>query len=149
APVLLGAVLGTGLQLQQPALWPAWPYLALAAGGAVGIAMFPSRRIAQRLALLLCAGALWGGLAGVRALAFAADGLQPELEGRDLVVTGIVAAMPQRNEAGVRFRFEVEHAGDGGQAVALPPLLQLGWYGAVEGGGQAPAALAPGERWRL
>ncbi|RYZ05929.1 MAG: DNA internalization-related competence protein ComEC/Rec2 [Comamonadaceae bacterium] len=153
---MLGAVLGTALQLQQPALWPAWLYAAVIAAGTIGLAAVLAWRSprgwALALAATVCAAALWGGATGFRAVAFAADGLQPVMEGRDLVVTGVVAAMPQRNEAGVRFRFDVDSARDGAQAVVLPPKLQLGWYGNAEAGAQQvrpPPPLAPGERWQF
>ncbi|MGV3572313.1 MAG: DNA internalization-related competence protein ComEC/Rec2 [Ramlibacter sp.] len=155
APLLLGSVLGPAWQLQQPQLWPWWGYAATCASGAAAFvlaAWLLPARWPQRLAVLLCAAAIGAGVTGWRATAFLADRLQPALEGRDLLVTGIVAAMPQRNEAGVRFRFQVESARDGAGAVALPPKLLLGWYGTTEpaaGPQRELPAPAPGERWRF
>lgn len=149
APLLLGAVLGPALQLQQPQLWPAWIYLAIAAVGAVTLVASLARH-APLPVVLLCAASLCGATTGLRAAAFSADALQPALEGRDLVVTGIVAAMPQRNEAGVRFRFQVESATDGPRPVQLPPRLLLGWYAGNEAAlAVPPPTPAPGERWQL
>ena len=58
--------------------------------------------------------ARWGGwssdLTGVRAVAFQSQAISPALEGRDIRVTGVIAAMPQWSEAGVRFRLGVESA---------------------------------------
>jgi len=158
SPLLLGAVAGTALQLQQPQLWPATPYVLLLVAGLAGLlsaAVLPSARRMQALAVLLCAATLTFGLTGLRAIAFTADRLQPALEGRDLLVTGIVAAMPQRSEAGVRFRFRVESARDGAAAVVLPPKLLLGWYGNADSADSAdsaqrePPGLGPGERWQF
>jgi competence protein ComEC len=156
APVLGGVVLGAAAQLQQPDLWP----LAANVTGACAAALllvFLLGRSANRLrasALLLAAATLSASLAGGRASAYLAHGLDPALEGRDLVVTGIVAALPHRNEAGLRFRFDTESARLGAREVALPPRLLLGWYGAADAEGamdpqrQLPE-LRPGERWRF
>ena len=140
---LLGAVLGPVLQLQQAQLWPAWVYALLAALAVVpaqaGIPGVRGARwkpwlpaFAGMTALLLAFAAT-----GLRASAFQSHALAPALEGRDIEVTGIVAAMPQRNELGLRFRFEVEAS-----AEPLPHLLQLGWY-------DDPGDLRAGERWRM
>jgi len=155
-PALAGAVLGPALQLQQPALWGGLEYAGLAV---LGLALFalarPIGRTFVRVALiLLAAGVLAFGLGGARALQFLSQSLDSQLEGKDLSVTGVVAAMPQRNETGLRFRFEVESAAAEGRPVRLPPQVYLGWYGAPvpDGNGglelqrQAPE-LRAGERW--
>jgi competence protein ComEC len=106
--------------------------------------------------ILLACALLAFALCGLRAARFAAQGLDPELEGRDIAVTGVVAAMPQRNETGVRFRLEVEDASAGGSPVRIPPQLYLGWYGGaipdrdgmLELQRQAPE-LRAGERWQM
>lgn len=159
APALLGFVLGAALQLQQPRLWPAgvYPVLALSAGLVLALAL---RRAgtgyARAVGVFAAALALSAGLAGWRASTYIAQGLDPELEGRDLLVTGIVASLPHRNETGLRFRFDVESARSGGDEVRLPGRLMLGWYGGAEAGGdvmadpqRGPADLRPGERWQL
>jgi competence protein ComEC len=157
APVLAGVVLGAAGQLQQPRLWP-WPAYALIAGAAaVLLVVFLQGRAAgwlRPLALLLAASALSAGIAGGRACAYLAQGLGPALEGRDLVVTGVVAELPHRNEAGLRFRFDTESAQLGPREVVLPPRLLLGWYGAADADGATDAQrqlpeLRPGERWRF
>ena len=154
-PALAGAVLGPALQVQQPALWTAAAYAGL---GALGVALLAWRRGGRGgSALVLLAFALAGFAAcGWRAERFLARGLDPALEGRDLIVTGIVAAMPQQHEAGLRFRLEVESATAGGVPVRLVPLLSLGWYGGVAPAGSGlvelqrlPAPLRAGERWQL
>ncbi len=99
-------------------------------------------------------------LTGLRAVGFQASAMPSALEGRDLRVVGVVAAMPQRNDAALRFRFDVESATLDGQAVPLPPGIYLSWYnGALYGGGSGasatlratlrPPALQAGERWLL
>ena len=158
-PALAGAVLGPALQLQQPALWDGASYalILLAAIALLSCARWLRGQAGARGTLILVALALLAfGLTGLRASRFAAQGLDPALEGRDVSVTGIVAAMPQRSETGLRFRFEVESATVGGSTVRLVPQLYLGWYGGAvsEGAGrlelsrQAPE-LRAGERWQM
>jgi len=158
-PLLLGAVAGPALQLQQPALWPGAAYAALGGLGLAVLALAARRRSARiRPALALLAAALVAfASCGWRADRFLAGGLDPALEGRDLLVVGVVAALPQQHEAGLRFRFEVESATTAeGVPVRLVPLLSLGWYGGVQPAGSGllelqrlPADLHPGERWQL
>jgi competence protein ComEC len=136
APACAGFVAGTVLQLQQAALWAGWAYAALAAAG---IFLFLWRRWP---AALIGAGLLAFALTGLRATAFESQTLSPSIEGRDVEVTGTVAAMPQRIEGGVRFRFEVESS-----VARLPGLIQLGWYGS-DTGADVPE-LQAGERWRF
>lgn len=95
----------------------------------------------------LLAGAGWSAL---RAHARISDALPEALEGRDLLVTGIVASLPDDVGRGQRFRFDVESARDGDTPVALPLTLALGWYDG-DGFGDAPEGrpvVRPGERWQ-
>ena len=97
-------------------------------------------------------------LAGLRASVYAEQALDAGLEGRDVAVSGVIAAMPQRSETGLRFRLDVESAQQQGQTVRLPPRLYLAWYADRFAGGDAdlgdelqrqPAALQAGERWQF
>jgi competence protein ComEC len=157
AALMAALVAGAGLQLQAPALLDPWIYAALLG---VGVLVLPPAVACAggrlRVAWVVGAALAMGfGLAGVRAVAYAQTALAPSLEGRDLVVEGRVAAMPQRGDGGLRFRFDVESARAGEARVALPPRILLGWYGgagASEGGvdlQRLPAELRPGERWRF
>ena len=151
--VLAGALLGTALQLQQGALWPAPVYvgtLALALAGAWLAWRLPR----LRAGLWLPAALLAWSLCGLRALAFLAGALAPQLEGQDIRVTGVIAAMPQPREGALRLRLAVESAQRAGVPVQLPPLIDLSWYAAAPGDGlqddgRAPPPLHAGERWRL
>ena len=150
-PVLGGALAGAALQLQQPQLWALPVYIGLFA---LGLALLVAARRARRLAWpLALAGALLAGGAGCgwRAQVFAGQALDPALQGRDLVVTGVVDAMPQRSDTGLRFRLAVESARLDGAPVRLPPLIQLGWWGGAGGGEltRQSADLRAGERWRM
>ena len=167
--VLLGVVAGAALQLQQPALWSAaaygWMLAAglLLGGGAVAAARrHPGLRRARSVIamapwLMWLAGALamFGGT-GLRAVAYQAQALPAALEGKDLRITGVVAAMPQVNEAGTRWRMAVEAATLQGSPVAMPPQIDVAWYsGAFGGGGEVldlqrqPAPVRAGERWQI
>lgn len=184
---LLGWVLGSALQLLQAQLYPAWIYGSIMVVAGVFIASLAIIKIAKKprkiaalqhtaawhvtapVALFLACAALAFGLTGWRALEFSAHTLSPALEGRDVQVVGIVAAMPQESEAGLRFRLEVESAswrtdqaaGEGDAPIQLPPLIDLSWYGGVFKGAhnamdgalselqRPPAHLLPGERWQL
>ncbi len=97
---------------------------------------------------------------GVRSGWFTRGVIDQALEGRDITVTGTVAAMPQRNEAGLRFRFDTESAQLDGQAAQLPQRLELAWYSGVfargDGPGElmgelqrVPAPLEAGQRWQF
>ncbi|MBN9572325.1 DNA internalization-related competence protein ComEC/Rec2 [Alicycliphilus denitrificans] len=150
---LLGAVLGVALQLQQAQLWP-WPAYA----GTLALALLGARLAwkAPRPGAFawLAAALLTWSVCGLRAAAFLAGALAPQLEGRDLRVTGVVAAMPQPRETGLRLRLEVESALLDGAPVRVPALIDLSWYAGAPGGGaqdeaRPPPALQAGERWRL
>ena len=173
---------GLGLQLQQASLASSSTHVGLVGGGVVALLGLtwqaagklarPARRSseasasgAQRLAraLLLVsalagAGALAYGLTGLRAELRLAERLAPALEGRDLLVTGVVATMPQPGPAGTRFVFEVEQAELAGRAAArgqpvqLPSRLALGWYSNFQDEAfldEPQAELRAGQRWRL
>jgi competence protein ComEC len=173
APGLLGWALGTGLQLGQAALWSAWIYGSVVLLALALIALAAINRVAIRLAggtgvlrwLVALAGGLllaWG-LCGLRAVAFSHSALDPDLEGRDIQVVGFVVAMPQRSEAGLRFRLQVESAQLDAAPVAVPPVVDLAWYSGMLAFGNGGSAtqlelqrqpdssddLRAGERWQM
>lgn len=130
ALVLLGWCIGIAIQLQQAALWPL-PRTGFAAAAAL-LALVVGWRLRKQLA----GAAVVAAAAGVLAFCWAdwraelrlRDALDPSLEGLTLEVTGVIATMPESGPDGTRFLFEVESATLEGRAVALPPLLALGWY---------------------
>ncbi|MBK7281077.1 DNA internalization-related competence protein ComEC/Rec2 [Candidatus Aalborgicola defluviihabitans] len=135
----------------------AWQiYMVFVLLALVGYTCAASKTIAidKRMGLALVALALLGfGATGLRANAYLVDGLDPALEGRDLRVTGVVANLPQRSEAGLRFRFEVESATLDGQRAHLPPRLDVAWYGesalSVAGLSRPLPNVQAGERWAI
>ncbi|MDO8262105.1 MAG: ComEC/Rec2 family competence protein [Gallionella sp.] len=160
-PALLAFVVGTALQLQQVALysWQVYGCFMLLAPVLYAVAAIKSVANHGRTALAALAfGLLAFGLTGLRASVFLSDALDAGLEGRDVVVTGVIAAMPQHNEAGLRFRLDVESAQLQGKPIYLPPRIYLGWYSGIFGGGGAgligelqrqPAPIEAGERWQM
>jgi competence protein ComEC len=157
--VALGWLAGLALQMQQAVVRPAGVAAGLCAGGVIVALLawrWRARARAREVAVLLgavAAALVAFGSTDLRAAARLAERLDPALEGRDLVVTGLVASLPQRGPAGVRFRFAVEAAVDeAGAPVVLPRELSLGWYtGAHEDavGLLPPHALRAGDRWRF
>src|SRR5258706_3816181 len=93
----------------------------------------------------LLAGFLW---AAACAHWRTADWLAPELEGRDVVVVGVVSSLPANGERSQRFEFDVASA----QGVRLPSKLLLSWdspgWGEEAPGGTVPSG-HPGEPWLL
>ncbi|SDO49794.1 competence protein ComEC [Paracidovorax cattleyae] len=151
----------------QPALWPARVYAALLlAGLAVWV---PARRLGRRRRgpaagalrvaapqwLAFCATALAAfAVCGLRAGACLSDALDPALEGRDLRIVAVVAAMPQPTDAGMRLRLEVESAwfaeqgGGRSRSSGLRPQ-RSGRKDRPEAEGGAGARNAPGRPVRL
>jgi len=163
---LLGFVLGAGLQLQQAALFSWQAYASIVLLDLVLYAFVATKNIAYGLRMglaVVALGLLGFGATGWRATVYLGDTLTPSLEGRDVRVTGVVANLPQRNESGLRFRLEVEAAVLDGQAVHVPPLMDVGWYGGAFSAGPAvvgdaasvvalnrlPADVQAGERWDM
>ncbi|MGN6729243.1 MAG: DNA internalization-related competence protein ComEC/Rec2 [Rhodanobacteraceae bacterium] len=68
------------------------------------------------------------------------------LEGRDLVVAGMVEGLPQAQAESTRFDFNVGQASLDGAAIPLRGNLRLSWYASRHG---AAPALEPCSRWRL
>jgi competence protein ComEC len=145
----LGWLLGLALQLQQATLWPLAVYQVLVAAGAL-LVLAAVRWQAWLWPVALAALAM--GSTGWRADVRLSERLPVALEGQDLLVTGVVASLPQVGASGTRFLFSVEAATRRGQPVALPPQLSLGWYTRFndEAWLDDPAGnLRAGQRWRL
>jgi competence protein ComEC len=142
------------LQLQQPWLWPQAHYTWMVAGallliaGAIGGRRHGLGRITLLPSLLLGLALLAFGSTGWRASLQLADRLDAGLEGRELLVTGIVSSLPQTGPTGTQFRFDVESALSDGVPVRLPQRLALGWF-TTEADDTPAAALSAGQRWRL
>lgn len=153
--ITLAWLAGVALQMQQPALWPLAGYGALIGAAAVSaVAAFALRRRARWALLMLCIAAT--GLAfastGVRATWRLSQALPAALEGQDLLITGVIASLPQNNLSGSRFAFDVESATHAGQPVQIPSRIHLGWYRGFDADALLAAPeleLRAGQRWLL
>jgi len=143
----LGFTLGVWLLQHQREL-PGLEWLALVSVLAAIAGVAFSRRVSP----IVAAGATFIGFAAlgfVWAAALAqlrlSDRLDPELEGRDVLVTGVVAGLPQAFERGVRFEFDVESPGTG-----VPRRIVLSSYGGFAADDSMGALrVRAGERWRF
>lgn len=166
----LGWLFGTALQLQQTQLWAQGAYsvgvalaLCLALWGGLQNRLFPLawRRGGRVCTCVAVAAILAFAQTGWRAVRYQQSQLTPGLEGRNVQLVGVVAAMPQRVGESWRFRFEVEslhvpaQAGNAPTHNNWPSQLLLGWYGPSSGVGNPAAGLAPpadlraGDRWQF
>src|SRR5712692_2872521 len=143
----LGFALGVCLLQQQPVL-PGAGWLALVSAFAAIAGVGFSRRASP----IIGAGSMFLGFA---ALGFAwaaalahlrlSDRLAPALDGRDIVVGGVVAGLPQAFERGVRFDFDVESPETG-----VPRRIVLSSYGGfAPDDSQGVLPVRAGERWRF
>ena len=142
---------GIALHLQQHSLGPGWAGPAMLAAG-VCSALIAWRWRRAFLIGLIGAALLGAGAAEWRASLRLAETLSGDVEGRDIVVEGVVASLPQHSAAGLRFRFDVNSAQLDGQGVEVPPHLSLGWYkGWHEDAvlSQPQSTLRAGQRWRF
>jgi competence protein ComEC len=126
------------------------PVVLVAAALAAALALYAAARLRARpaaRAALVAAACFTIGFSWAAALAHVrmADRLDASLEGRDVVITGVIADLPQPLERGVRFDLDVESAPPG-----VPARVLLSWYN-----GLAPeefrevAPVRAGERWRF
>ncbi len=150
----LGWVAGVACQLQQAQL-PAADLVWSVAVVALGLAFAGwrgRRRWTGLLALCLALAALGWASTHARAAWRLADGLLPALEGRDLVVTGVISDLPRAGLQGTRFSFDTESATLGSVPVRVPQRLALGWYRGFDGDSLVAGAaedLRAGDRWQL
>lgn len=126
--------------LQTRGMLPPLPPYLLASSLCLPLTVFVWRRHPRLARVFLCLGCIAAGLAwsGWRAQIRLADRLPAALEGRDLVVEGVIAALPRLTERAISFPFAVTRAQPG-----VPSQLQLSIYG---GDRFLPH---PGERWRF
>ena len=100
------------------------------------------------LALTVAAGFFWSALIAQHRLD---DNLPLAWEGKEIQVVGVVAALPQFTERGVRFEFDVEQVLTPGAQV--PRHIQLFWFARADDAEEDallnPGRLHAGERWQF
>jgi competence protein ComEC len=147
AALLLAWLAGVAIHLHEAELLPLPAYvgLALASVAAAGAALVLRRAFMVAVVALALLGF---AASGWRASLQLAESLPAQLEGRDLVVTGIVASLPQQGPSGLRFRFRV----DPGGPVGVPRTIALGWFSGFHEDAALSAPqreLRAGQRWRF
>ena len=132
APAFLAGITLFQRQTDLPGEYAIWLALLL-------LAAF-SRRRSMRAVAVAVSGFLW---AWWQAASLLQIQLPSGLAGADLVVDGVVEAMPERLPAGqLRFRFRIDQYQHGGQWHMLDLPARISWYR------DAPRMVA-GERWQL
>jgi competence protein ComEC len=125
----LGTIAGVALQIGQATLLQTSWYMACGLFGFAALCLCGLwARCRYKVIVVLAAALLSFGATGWRSVQFLQTALNPALEGADIEVVGVIAAMPQRLDTGLRFRFEVEAAHVNDKPVTLPPRLLLSWY---------------------
>jgi len=151
---------GIGLLQVQDRLPAADSEVFLAALAALAFLLLGRlRHRAARAAALLACVALGFAWAAHFAQQRLADQLPEALEGRDLQVVGVIAALPQRIERGERFEFVVESVveafapADGAAPIpkeSVPQRIMLSWFrGLHDDESHDGRSVHPGERWRF
>ncbi len=92
-----------------------------------------------RFAAFLLMGVLWATL---YAHAILATSLPPRLEGKDVIIHGVVEGLPEAMERRTRFVLRVDRLSRNGRDYAFPARVRLNWYG-------HPPPLSAGDMWRL
>ncbi len=156
AVLALAGIGGAALQLQQAHLWTPTQYsLALVVGLALLLLRFAwasARTFPRLLVLVVALVCMAFSITGLRAGGRMSQALAANLEGQDLVITGVVIGLPRQMPDGVRFGFEIESATQAGAAPELPERVSLGWYRGWDGDALIAAPfeqLRAGQRWRL
>lgn len=125
---------------QMQADLPAAPWLAvLLPVLALPWLVPPQRRLWARLAATAAAGVLWAWLGAVTVLQ---QHLPAALEGEDLLLEGVIAAVPEADTQRTRFLLETSRMSHGGSELPPPGRVRLAWYAPMP-------PLQAGQRWRL
>lgn len=167
---ILAFALGVWWLQQQPMLpemvW-AWLLLPMVAAAAVVFLLqrYQTQAVVYAVMGKILLAMIFLGAGFFWAAAFAqwrlADTLPREWEGRDIQLLGVVAELPQVNERGVRFDFDVEQVLTAGATV--PAHISLAWYkerggrgsNVTDGSNDAIEAMTSlpqvnaGERWKF
>ncbi len=101
----------------------------------------------KRISLFLLAVILGFGWAALLAKIRLADELPAEWQQKSIVVQGVIAALPERNERGERFRFDVEKVLT--PQARVPQHVSLSWYEDAEEDASPQARFHAGERWQF
>lgn len=101
----------------------------------------------KRTSVFLLAVMLGFGWAALLAKIRLSDELPAEWQQKSIVVQGVVAALPERNERGERFRFDVERVLT--PQARVPEHISLSWYETADESVWPQARFHAGERWQF
>ena len=145
---LTGWLLGTVLQLQQASLWSLSLTLTIGCLAiSVGVlACFLSAQNSHFTKCLLSALIALGlalSLVNARCLWQAQQRLNPLIEGKELLLLGVIASLPQQSANSLRFRFQVQSALEvnPSQNAVVPEWIDLAWFDRL------PADWMTGSQW--
>lgn len=150
-PALAGWVIGTAVQLWQPALWSAWAYGGVALASVLAaLAWRSSRAPWGRAGVLIVAACLAFAVTGLRAVGVASNALLPVLDGEAVQAEWVVTDLPRRDATGTTFDGELRRLWfPDGQVSALSGRIRLIWRLPPRAADEAmPPRVMPGEVWR-
>jgi competence protein ComEC len=107
----------------------------------VPLSFFLSKKFSGfRIVLLFCLGFSW---ALIRIGSDISQPLNPDIEGRAVLLTGVVSTLPKIYDGHVQFLFDVNEINDSqGHHFSSPGRVRLNWY-------KTSVIPAPGETWQL
>lgn len=133
---------------QVPAYW-LQICLAASAPSLLLICLAPRHSLVKRIGLiglLFVLGFSWNARYAENRLE---NVLHPDLEGKEFVIEGRIAALPQSNASGAKFAFEIQHATFGIEVPTIfPKRIYLSWQPAWRNP-QAVPDVVPGQRWKF
>ena len=156
---LTGWLLGTALQLQQASLWR-MNVVLIVGSSSLSLCLFAcllrhktSPSFKCLLSMLVSLGLALSAV-NARCLWQAQQRLDPLLEGKEILLLGVIASLPQQRESSVRFRFQVQSAFEVNQAsiAVVPDWVDLAWYDRESADlmkGRDWAELKAGDTWQF
>lgn len=116
------------------------------------LAFLPRHFLLSRLTVLFIIGFLWALLRAHWVLDIS---LLPQLQGKDLLVTGVVASIPLEDKRKRRFEFDIERVESNSEKINIPYSLsnlgkvRLSWYLKREKQNKNQVKLKAGQRWQF
>lgn len=92
-----------------------------------------------KILLIFCIGFCW---AFFRIDLMMTNDLKPYIEGKTILLNGVVTSLPSSHDDHIKFLFKVDHILDKKMSLTEPILVRLNWY-------KTKTIPAPGERWQF
>ena len=116
------------------------------------LVLIPYRYRVSRLSILFIIGFLWALLRAHWVLDIS---LPSELQGKDLLVTGVVASIPLEDKRKRRFEFDIERVESNNEKISIPHSLsnlgkvRLSWYRKRASQYENKIEIKAGQRWQF